>query len=1266
MKSFKKILPVVLLLAMAVVTLSACNLFGKNDPDPTPTPGPGGSVTPTPPNPDKPDDISDATSGLKYKLTGNTYSVVGILSTNTRTDIVIPETYNGLPVDTVGYNAFEGATKVKTITLGENITSVGDFAFKGCSALRTINLNKVNSIGNGAFRGCVSLQFVTVSEDNERYSVEHNVLYNKDKTTLVLYPTSNYEYDNFSIPKTVETIRGGAFESEDLQLEVVLIGTNVKEVSYNAFIDCLLLKIYYIPDSETGGVPAGWNADWHNLSADKAKENISAFNGRECEIKFDVHGGNQIETVLQYENFYISQPDTPVREGYRFDGWYSNDQYNDEAKVKFPYQVKNNETLHAKWVKRCTITFETFGGTEIESIVQDEGYTVLKPTDPVRENYRFDGWYIGQSEFSFDSVVSEDLTIEARWVLQCHVVFDYGFGEDSNVYFTTQPKDIGYTISQNEMPKNPSRLNYKFMGWYTEKDGQGVELTDADFPIALSELEKVYYAYWKESYTVVFDSDNGDLNDKTDVAVLKGDSITSAEAPETPVYENYRFDGWFSERNGTGTEFAAGETVFDDATPKKYYAKWVRQYVVTVDTNGGPAYGDPYKVDVGSTLEQPNSAYTKKKGHDFKNWQIDGQTVDFASYKVQSDVTLVACYDPQQYNIVFVASDDVTFATINNVATYTGVYTYGTTVEAADVAVVCPTRSHRFVEWQYGGVRFGNYDDDGKFVGFDIDEEYPDGLTLTAKWQKQHRVELVLNASESSEVFVDEGQTLQASDISTPVMYGYVFDYWYDATGRVDAVIPTGDLTLTAKWHLDVFDITYRIDGYDDEVNSIEYLTKIYNFVDPVIDGYVVSGWLHEDGTVVTMPYTVEGDETIVAKLTKVVSDESYFDFTLDGDEYHVALKSEVKNNSEITAIRIPDTYNGKMVTRVKTGGFKDAVYLEKVELGNNIGAIESDAFAGCSGLKVMYITSKVTAIEAGTFKGCTRLTKIAVDAANISFANIDGDGLLYKTENDNYVLVAYPAGRSEETLTLSDWVGDISDYAFDGAKMLKTVNVQRDNVFGEIGVMAFNDCASLEAVNVNNEAYVSVDGVVYSADETVLVLYPQNKAGTEFTVPEGVTKINRRAFWNNNNLVEITIGKDVSVIGAGVNDYDVFGGAKKLERFVVDAQNAKYTAVDGVLFGDSGATLRFYPSARDSMSYVVPATATKIERNAFAGALNLGVVYIPETVVTISASIFKDAAKITKVNVAFEQADVPSGWNYGWSSDLPASATVNYGVTAA
>ncbi|MCI6658538.1 MAG: leucine-rich repeat domain-containing protein, partial [Faecalibacterium sp.] len=358
------------------------------------------------------------------------------------------------------------------------------------------------------------------------------------------------------------------------------------------------------------------------------------------------------------------------------------------------------------------------------------------------------------------------------------------------------------------------------------------------------------------------------------------------------------------------------------------------------------------------------------------------------------------------------------------------------------------------------------------------------------------------------------------------------------------------------------------------------------------------------------------------------------------------------------------DTYNGKPVYRVADRAFLNAVYLEKVELGANVVAIESGAFMNCSGLKVMSITAPVNTIGFGAFAGCTRLTRIAVSDLNTCFTNDNGDGILYEINSDDeYVLVAYPAGRSDETVTVSAFVGEIKSYAFDGASRLKVINIERDNAFGTIGTYAFNGCSALEAVNVNNEAYVSVDGVLYTADEKTLVLYPQNKAGDTFTVPDTVTKIARRAFRGNNNLVEIVIGANVSALGDGEDDYEVFGEAKKLERFAVDAANQSFSEIRGVLYNKAGTVLRFYPSAKSDMTYVVESTAEKICLNAFAGAINLSILYIPKSVVTVSGTLFAGAERLTTVYVGHTEAELPSGWNYNWKGDLPTNANVVYGA---
>ena len=101
----------------------------------------------------------DLSNGLQYTINpdGQSYSVTGI-GTCTDTDIVIPETYEGLPVTSIGDGAFSGCSLLTSINISNSVTSIGEDAFYNCSSLISIVIpDSVTSIGNNAFYGCSSL-----------------------------------------------------------------------------------------------------------------------------------------------------------------------------------------------------------------------------------------------------------------------------------------------------------------------------------------------------------------------------------------------------------------------------------------------------------------------------------------------------------------------------------------------------------------------------------------------------------------------------------------------------------------------------------------------------------------------------------------------------------------------------------------------------------------------------------------------------------------------------------------------------------------------------------------------------------------------------------------------------------------------------------------------------------------------------------------------------------------------------------------------------
>ncbi len=104
------------------------------------------------------------TEGLVYTLSDDIthFSVTGI-GTATDTDVVIPSTYNGLPVTSIGHHAFYKCTSLTSIEIPDSVTEIGNGAFFYCKSLASIEIpDSVTSIGNYAFYSCSGLTSITI------------------------------------------------------------------------------------------------------------------------------------------------------------------------------------------------------------------------------------------------------------------------------------------------------------------------------------------------------------------------------------------------------------------------------------------------------------------------------------------------------------------------------------------------------------------------------------------------------------------------------------------------------------------------------------------------------------------------------------------------------------------------------------------------------------------------------------------------------------------------------------------------------------------------------------------------------------------------------------------------------------------------------------------------------------------------------------------------------------------------------------------------
>ena len=157
----------------------------------------------------------------------------------------------GDSVTTIGDHAFSGCTSLTSVTIPDSVTTIGNFAFTSCTALTNVTIpDSVTTIGDRTFDSCYILTSIEVDADNEYYSSDSfGVLYNKDKTELIHYPAGNARTE-FTIPDSVTTIGEGAFRYCD-GLTSVTIPDSVTTIGEGAFHSCDSLTSVTIPDSVT-------------------------------------------------------------------------------------------------------------------------------------------------------------------------------------------------------------------------------------------------------------------------------------------------------------------------------------------------------------------------------------------------------------------------------------------------------------------------------------------------------------------------------------------------------------------------------------------------------------------------------------------------------------------------------------------------------------------------------------------------------------------------------------------------------------------------------------------------------------------------------------------------------------------------------------------------------------------------------------------------------------------------------------------------------
>ena len=485
-------------------------------------------------------------------------------------DIKIPSELGGHPVTGLGeysfaanpYDGHQGnplCSKIRSVTIQQNVTSIGDRAFDGCSALTTLSLGeKIKTIGNYAFENCTSLTGVTIPQSvtSIGYSAFEGCT-NLNPLTIKGPITSmgNYAFagstylTSLTLYDDIQTIGNFAFVGST-SLKTVTLPKNLTSIGEYAFARCSELESITIPE-KVKTINSKTFADCSNLEYIILPAGLTTF--------FD-------------DSLENCRPECVI---------YSNKD-KDAAHDQFGATLAGHKLLGL-----CHVTFDAKGGSlngsaevpvyETEKIT-DTKANDLKATDldainaPTRTGYKFTGWYTedGKRFYVKDTAITDDITLHAGWefdpnALSCHqltvtggtVTVKYDGSDvtsklNSNTDETTGQKT--YSVPDNAtvtvtLDKNTVHNGKVFDGWSTT--GNLSLLTGQDY----------------KAETITFTMSSG-----VDIAAQYRDAAAD-HTPDTAVFHPLTVTGGIvTVKNGDKDVTDTLTVTTDEATGKKTYS----------------------------------------------------------------------------------------------------------------------------------------------------------------------------------------------------------------------------------------------------------------------------------------------------------------------------------------------------------------------------------------------------------------------------------------------------------------------------------------------------------------------------------------------------------------------------------------------------------------------------------------------------------------------------------------------------------------------
>ena len=257
--------------------------------------------------------------------------------------------------------------------------------------------------------------------------------------------------------------------------------------------------------------------------------------------------------------------------------------------------------------KPVTVTYEygKLDGIYAKQIVQ-AGEKAIEPDVPSRQGYQFTDWYLDDTKYDFNTAVTKDMTLTAKWTANSYTIT---FDTDGGSAVASITQEYGTAITALAAP---TKTGYTFMGW------------EPELPATMPAENITIKAQWRiNQYTITFNTDGGSA-----VAPITQDYGTDITAPEAPTKIGYTFAGWNPEIPATMP--ADNLTITAQWRYNGGSFSSSSSYPITIPgkTENGSVTVSPKSASAGSTVTitvKPDSGYvletisvTDKNGNDLK------------------------------------------------------------------------------------------------------------------------------------------------------------------------------------------------------------------------------------------------------------------------------------------------------------------------------------------------------------------------------------------------------------------------------------------------------------------------------------------------------------------------------------------------------------------------------------------------------------------------------------------------------------------------